>query len=144
MKNKYESVIIFDPEYAKLKYKIKKYKDLLKKYSEDFEDFKLDDMGERKLAYEIRKRKSGYYILIQWQGTPENVLELERLLRTDDIVIKFITIKMSEDEEELDEYEKGEFDEEAEVDATEESEQESTPKSAIEIDYFDVAFDINE
>lgn len=140
MKNRYESVIIFDPEYAKLKYKIKKYKDLLKKYSEDFEDFVLDDMGERKLAYEIKKRKAGYYILIKWQGTPENVLELERFLRTDDIVIKFITIKISEDEE----YEKGEFDEEAEVDAYEESEQESTPKSAIEIDYFDVAFDINE
>ena len=140
MKNRYESVIIFDPEYAKLKYKIKKYKDLLKKYSEDFEDFVLDDMGERKLAYEIKKRKAGYYILIKWQGTPENVLELERFLRTDDIVIKFITIKISEDEE----YEKGEFDAEAEVDAYEESEQESTPKSAIEIDYFAVAFDINE
>lgn len=140
MKNRYESVIIFDPEYTKIKYKIKKYKDLLEKYSGDFKDFNLDDMGEKKLAYEIKKRKAGYYILIKWQGTPENVLELERLLRIDDSVIKFITIKMSEDkeDEELDEYT------ENEEDATEESEQKSVTKSAIEIDYFDVAFDINE
>lgn len=138
MKNRYESVIIFDPEYTKLKYKIKKYKDLLKKYSEDFEDFNLDDMGEKILAYEIKKHKTGYYILIKWQGTPENVAELERLLRIDDSVIKFMVVRISDDEEELEEYT------ENEEDATEESEQESTPKSAIEIDYFDVAFDINE
>ena len=141
MKNKYEVVIIFDPEYTKLKYKIKKYKDLLQKYSGDYKDFKLDDMGEKALAYEIKKHKMGYYILCQWQGTPENVVELERLLRTDDIVMKFMVVRMSDDKD----YE--EYEEYAEADEEEEkvaaaSREEVNKKS--EIDYFDVAFDIDE
>lgn len=134
MKNKYEVVIIFNPEYTKLKYKIKKYKDLLKKYSGDYEDFKLDDMGEKMLAYEIKKHKTGYYILCDWQGTPENVVELERLLRTDDIVIKFMVVRM--DDEKLEEYAE---DEEKIAAASREEVNKKT-----EIDYFDVAFDITE
>lgn len=141
MKNKYEVVIIFDPEYTKLKYKIKKYKDLLQKYSGDYKDFKLDDMGEKALAYEIKKHKMGYYILCQWQGTPENVVELERLLRTDDIVMKFMTVRMSDDEDkDYEEYAHYEDDDEEEVAAA--SREEVNKKT--EIDYFDVAFDIDE
>ena len=138
MKNKYESVIIFNPEYTKLKYKIKKYKDLLKKYSGEYEDFKLDDMGEKKLAYEIKKHKTGYYILCYWQGTPENIVELERLLRTDDIVMKFMTVRMSGDEE-YEEYAEDEDNEEEVAAASREEVNEKT-----EIDYFDIAFDIDE
>lgn len=139
MKNKYETVIIFDPEYTKLKYKIKKYKDLLQKYSGDFKDFNVDDMGEKKLAYEIKKHKMGYYVLIRWQGTPENVAELERLLRVDDIVMKFMTVRMSDDED-YEEYAHYEDDDEEETAAA--SREEVNKKT--EIDYFDVAFDIDE
>lgn len=139
MKNKYETIIIFNPEYTKLKYKIKKYEDLLKKYSEDFEDFKFDDMGEKKLAYEIKKHKTGYYILCNWQGTPENVVELERLLRIDDIVIKFMTVRISDDRE---------YEEYAEVDTGEELYSDATSREEVnkktEIDYFDIAFNITE
>ena len=138
MKNKYESVIIFNPEYTKLKYKVKKYKDLLKKYSGDFDDFNVDDMGEKKLAYEIKKHKTGYYILIRWQGAPENIVELERLLRTDDIVMKFMTVRI--DDEKLEEYADDEEDDQEEVAAA--SREEVNKKT--EIDYFDVAFDIDE
>lgn len=140
MKNKYETVIIFNPEYTKLKYKVKKYKDLLKKYSGDFKDFNVDDMGEKKLAYEIKKHKSGYYVLIRWQGTPENIVELERLLRTDDIVMKFMTVKMSDDKDYEEYAEYAEAEDEEEVAAA--SREEVNKKT--EIDYFDVAFDIDE
>ncbi len=139
MKNKYESVIIFDPKYTKLKYKVKKYKDLLKKYSGDFKDFNVDDMGEKKLAYEIKKHKSGYYVLIRWQGTPENVVELERLLRVDDIVMKFMTIRMDDDKEHEEYAEANEEDEEEVAAASREEVNKKT-----EIDYFDITFNIDE
>lgn len=139
MKNKYETIIIFNPEYTKLKYKVKKYKDLLKKYSGDFDDFNVDDMGEKKLAYEIKKHKTGYYVLIRWQGTSENIVELERLLRIDEVVMKFMTVKMSDDRE---------YEEYAEADEEDEEETAATSREEVnkktEIDYFDVAFDIDE
>lgn len=141
MKNKYETVIIFNPEYTKLKYKIKKYKDLLKKYSGDFKDFNVDDMGEKMLAYEIKKHKSGYYVLIRWQGTPENIVELERLLRVDDIVMKFMTVRMSDDDRDYEEY--AHYDEEDDEEETAAASREEVNKKT-EIDYFDIAFDIDE
>ena len=141
MKNKYESGIIFDPKYTKLKYKITKYKDLLKKYSEDYEDFNIDDMGEKMLAYEIKKHKSGYYILIKWQGTPENVVELERLLRVDTVVMKFMTVRMSDDRDYEEYAEANEEDEEDEKIAAA-SREEVNKKT--EIDYFDITFNIDE
>ena len=143
MKNKYESIIIFDPEYTKIKYKIKKYKDLLKKYSGDFEDFNVDDMGEKKLAYEIKKHKTGYYVLIKWQGTSEEIVELERLLRVDTVVMKFMTVKMSDDDDrEYEEYAHYDEDDDEEEEVAAASREEVNKKS--EIDYFDITFNIDE
>ncbi len=54
---------------------------------------KVDNWGVRKLAYRVKKRAEGIYILIQFSSGPETVKELERRLRVSDLVLKFITVR---------------------------------------------------
>ncbi|CAM2885402.1 30S ribosomal protein S6 [Helicobacter burdigaliensis] len=51
------------------------------------------DMGMRNLAYEIKKNKRGYYFVIYFKAEPKLVLELERLYRINEDVLRFIVIK---------------------------------------------------
>lgn len=64
----------------------------------------LDELGEKKLAYEIKGEKTGYYVVFTWAGNEEDVATAERLLRMNDNVLKFITVKTDKDAEDLEEY----------------------------------------
>src|SRR5579872_2299252 len=58
---------------------------------------KTDKWGIRKLAYRVDKRNEGYYILMQFSSAaPDSVKELERRLRVNDMVMKFITVRIDE------------------------------------------------
>ena len=52
--------------------------------------------GKKKLAYPVKKRARGHYILMEYSGGPELVAELERNLRLDERVLKFITVKLDD------------------------------------------------
>ena len=53
----------------------------------------VDEVGIRKLAYDIGKQKEGYYVVLLFELLGEKIGELERLYRYSDNVLKFITIK---------------------------------------------------
>ena len=57
---------------------------------------KTDKWGVRKLAYRVKKRAEGNYVLLQFSAGPELVKELERRLRVSDMVLKFITVRIDE------------------------------------------------
>ena len=57
---------------------------------------KLDLWGMKKLAYEVRKKSRGYYVLFDFLGHGEIVDEMERIFRIDDRCIKFMTILLAE------------------------------------------------
>ncbi len=57
--------------------------------------------GRRKLAYVVRKFAEGNYILLTIEANGAVVLELERRLRVTEPVIKFITVRMDEEEKRL-------------------------------------------
>ena len=57
---------------------------------------KTDKWGVRKLAYRVRKKAEGYYVLVQFHSKPEVVKEIERRLRVSDIVFKFLTVRIDE------------------------------------------------
>ena len=61
----------------------------------------VDKMGRRKLAYMVRKFNDGYYVLMTVEAGGPVVLELERRLRVTEQVIKFITVRMDEEEKRL-------------------------------------------
>lgn len=90
--NKYESVIIINPslEEQGLKEVITKFTDLINK---DGKVENIDEVGRKKLAYEIKKNSEGYYVVITFESNPEFITELERIYRITDDIMKFITIR---------------------------------------------------
>jgi ribosomal protein S6 len=90
--NKYESVVIIDPavEEDKVKELSQKFTDII---NNDGKVEKVEDLGKKKLAYEVKKNKEGYYVVINFDANPNLISELERNYRIMDEVIKFITIK---------------------------------------------------
>ncbi len=93
--NKYESVIIINPSVDEegVKSLVAKFTDLI---NTDGKVEKVDDLGKRKLAYEVKKQKEGYYQIFNFEANPELIKELERNYRITDEVIKFMTIKVDE------------------------------------------------
>ena len=91
--NKYESVIIINPSLDEqgIKYVITKFTDLINNNNGKVEN--VDEMGKRKLAYEIKKQSEGYYVVYTFEANPEFIKELERIYRITDSIMKFITIR---------------------------------------------------
>jgi small subunit ribosomal protein S6 len=61
----------------------------------------VEKMGRRKLAYTVRKFNEGNYILLTVEANGAVILELERRLRVTEQVIKFITVRVDEEEKRL-------------------------------------------
>jgi len=95
MMNKYESVVIVNPnlEEESIKNLVKKFSDLI---NTDGKVTSVEEMGKRKLAYEIKKQKEGFYVVLKFEAKPELISELERVYRITDEVIKFMVIKEEE------------------------------------------------
>jgi len=60
-----------------------------------------EKLGRRKLAYTVRKFNDGNYVLLTIAADGKVVAELERRLRVTEPVIKFITVRMDEEEKRL-------------------------------------------
>ena len=57
---------------------------------------KLDNWGVRRLAYRVKKRNEGIYVLIVFSGPASMVHEVERRMRVSDLVLKFINVRIDE------------------------------------------------
>ncbi len=58
---------------------------------------KTDNMGRRKLAYPIRKKSEGHYVLFEIEDSGQTIAELERRMRVNDVVMRYITVRVDED-----------------------------------------------
>lgn len=56
----------------------------------------IQDLGIKKLAYEVKKYAQGYYYSIDFQVEPKLIAELERIYRITDEILKFIVIRKDE------------------------------------------------
>lgn len=94
--NKYETVFIINPnvEESGVKALIEKFSNLI---NNDGKVEKVDELGKKKLAYEIKKFKEGIYVAIEFLANPELIKELERIYRITDDVIKFIVVRKDEE-----------------------------------------------
>jgi small subunit ribosomal protein S6 len=61
-----------------------------------------EKLGRRKLAYLVRKFSEGNYVLLTIDADGKLVAELERRLRVSEPVIKFITVRMDEEQKRID------------------------------------------
>ena len=55
-----------------------------------------DEQGRKKLAYSVKKQNKGYYVLMDYVGSADIVSELERNMRLDDRVLKYLTVKLAD------------------------------------------------
>jgi small subunit ribosomal protein S6 len=62
----------------------------------------VEHMGKRRLAYVVRRFQDGMYILLTVEGTGALIHELERRLRVTEPVIKFLTVRVDEEQKRLD------------------------------------------
>ncbi len=107
---KYETVFILDPDVKDQARTdlFDRAKNIIAKENGILLDF--DEWGNKKLAYEIKKKLRGFYVCITYGGTGSLVKEFERNLRLSDDVLKFMTLLLSDDvtveqlEEEAKEY----------------------------------------
>ena len=76
---------------------IAKIKDVLAK--EGAELVATDNMGMRKLAYPVQKNDRGYYTVLFYKGEGTVINELERNLKINEDVIKFLTVKYVKNKE---------------------------------------------
>ena len=90
--NNYESVIIINPSVDEqgMKALIAKFSDLI---NANGKLETVEELGKKKLAYEIKKNSEGIYVVLTFEAKPELIAELERNYRIEDKVMKFITVK---------------------------------------------------
>ena len=93
---KYETIFILDPdlEEEQTQSTIEKVKGIISQNNGEI--LKVEDWGKRKLAYQVKKKAKGHYILIHFMGSPALISELERNYRVMDAVIKFQSVRLDE------------------------------------------------
>lgn len=90
--SKYESVIIVNPNVDEtgLKALEEKFTGLI---NENGKVESVENMGKKKLAYEIKKFNEATYMLFNFEAKPDSIAELERVYRITDDIVKFIVVK---------------------------------------------------
>jgi small subunit ribosomal protein S6 len=58
---------------------------------------KAETMGKRQLAYEILHQKEGTFVLMEIEGSGKEIAELERRMRVNDRVLRYLTVRVDED-----------------------------------------------
>jgi small subunit ribosomal protein S6 len=58
---------------------------------------KSEVMGKRQMAYEILHHKDGTFVLLEIEGTGKEIAELERRMRVNDRVLRYLTVRVDED-----------------------------------------------
>lgn len=92
-KNYYELTYIISPVLED-----DQYKDIIKKYSDmilenDGELDEVDEWGIRKFEYEMDGKSSGFYVNAYFEAPGELIAKLERAMRIDDHIMRYLTLK---------------------------------------------------
>ncbi len=95
--NNYEIMFIVKAtmEADMIKKTVENYKSLIKTLKGKVVDFK--EMGEKKLAYPIKKEINGYYYVMTVELAKENVSEFDRKIRLDENVLRHLIINLDEE-----------------------------------------------
>ncbi|MGE4232228.1 MAG: 30S ribosomal protein S6 [Bacteriovoracia bacterium] len=93
----YETIFIVRPDHAE-----ESRKALLDKLKGIIESHKgtivlTEDWGRRKLAYDINRENKGYYTYIVYTADNKCVHEIERNMRLNESVLRFLTVKLGDD-----------------------------------------------
>jgi small subunit ribosomal protein S6 len=93
-KQSYESVVLINAalEDEQVETTINRIQETITSHGGEI--IELDKWGRKRLAYPIKKSKSGYYIVIRFESTTDLVATLERNFRLDENIIRYLTIAL--------------------------------------------------
>jgi small subunit ribosomal protein S6 len=57
---------------------------------------KTEMMGKRRLAYEIKHKRDGNYVLLEVEGSGAEIAEVERRMRVNDQILRYMTVRVDE------------------------------------------------
>lgn len=91
--NKYEIMYIIRPDIEE-----EAQTNLIERFNKILTDngaeiTKVDEMGKRRLAYEINEYRDGYYVVINFTGGEEAVNEFDRLAKFSDDIVRHMVIR---------------------------------------------------
>lgn len=95
--NSYETVFILTPVLSE-----DQAKEAVQKFESEIQSWggkvkHSESWGLRKLAYPIQKKSTGFYFMSEFQAEPSVIAEMELMLKRDERVMRFLTIKMDKD-----------------------------------------------
>ena len=96
----YETIVIFKPDINEIR--LNNIKDLYRKYlSYSGKKVYAEILGKKKLAYKVKDYTEGNYIIFTYESETSDdvVFHLEKRLRTDDNVLKYISIRLNKEED---------------------------------------------
>jgi small subunit ribosomal protein S6 len=94
---RYESIFIVDPELNEEQRDVlfNRVRELIPQQDGYLVEF--DEWGNQKMAYEVRRKRRGHYVRLDYCGMGPLVNELERFFRIDDRVMKYLTVLLDKD-----------------------------------------------
>lgn len=93
---RYETIFITNPDLSEEE-QLRVLHKALGPIQNQGELFQVQDWGKKRLAYDIRKQSRGHYTFLDYAATPSAVTEVERLLRLEDNVLRFLTVMVDEE-----------------------------------------------
>lgn len=89
----YELMLIFDPslEESKITEELSKITSIIEKNKGEI--LSKDTWGIKKLAYPIKRQENGYYILLYFNSDSKVLLELDRLNKINDKILRHLIVK---------------------------------------------------
>ncbi len=96
--NKYEMMFIVksNSDDSKIQATAENLKNVITTMNGEITDSK--DLGNKELAYPIKKQTTGYYFVVDFNGTTELVAELDRKARIDESILRHLIIRLDEEE----------------------------------------------
>ena len=95
----YESMYILHPELSEeeVKQHVEKFTNVI--VDQGGVITKTDLWGKRRLAYEVKKLKEGYYVLVLFQGESAVSKELERIFKITETVVRYLLVRLDDSDD---------------------------------------------
>jgi len=93
----YESAILINAalDDETIKNLIERVKDTITTYGGEI--LEIEDWGRKRLAYQVKKSKIGYYAIFRFNSSTDLVTKLERYYQLDESILRYLTITLSKD-----------------------------------------------
>lgn len=93
---KYETMFILSSEFTKeqIPERVEKFTNVIVNNGGQVD--KVAEWGKRRLAYEVKKQRDGYYVLVNFSAEPGVSKELERIFRISEEVIRYLIVRLED------------------------------------------------